>query len=230
MIAALALLAASQQQVAQPLYDGAHDFASAIEKAAKDDPKFLDTIEPFATGYWLWRAESIKTYDGSFFANAMLECGTEISHWDEDLGKEIRKFALAAIVEDPNRLVPVILQSDIRMAYVDRLAAYSKDKDKEALFSAGSRLAGLTPYFAMAEFIELSDLKSGVQGPLNECTLFVDEQPKAPEELKALIGAIGKLGGQAPFGVHTMKQIGMLTAQALASQVPIGYRWKIPPG
>lgn len=219
------------RQDPQPIYDGAREFANAIEAAAKEDPKFLDTIEPFATGYWIWRAETIKTFDGLFFAKEMLLCGNMITHWDAALGRKLREFALGALLDNPNRQVPAVLQADIRLAYVDRLSWNRGATDESAaLFSAGARLADLTPHLAMAEFVELSEIRQSALESVTQCGKYADERPNGPATLKALLSAIGKMAEVLPFGVPTLRQVGMLEAQALASQVPEKFRWKIPPG
>jgi hypothetical protein len=222
-------LVASEQDPA-PIYDGARDFATAIEAAVKGDPKLVESLRPFATGYWIWRAEQLKGFKGSYFVQELLACGKMIEIWDERLGKDLRLHALSAVVEDTDKEMPALLQSDIRLTYVTLLAEHTKNKDaKAAMFDAGARLAELTQHLLFAEFVALAELREGSAQAIKACGSFGTERPEAPEALKAALSEIGAKGAVRPFSVLTMRDIGLLHAKALALQLPEKYRWKIPP-
>jgi hypothetical protein len=234
MIATLVLAAVLQDPPAKqplPLYDGARDFATAIEQAAAADPKFLTTIEPFASAYWLWRAEQIKTFGGNWVKQELILCGKMIELWEPELGQALRQFALQATLEEPDRKLPTLLDSDLRLAYVNRMGTFYKDRESEqaALFDAGTRLAELTAHLVFAEFVDAADLKTNATPALRSCGKFGTDKPKAPADIRARVTSIGNLTGTIPFTSETMKEVGIRAARALASQVPEKYRWKIPP-
>src|SRR5512134_116705 len=121
MIDTLALAVALQDPPAkapQPLYDGAREFATAIEQAIAADPTFAKTIEPFASAYWLWRAEQIKTFGGNWIKQELILCGKMIEVWEPSVGQQLRQFALQATLEDADRKMPALLESDLRLAYI----------------------------------------------------------------------------------------------------------------
>jgi hypothetical protein len=217
--------------VPQPLYDGARDFATAIELAAAADPKFLETIEPFASAYWLWRAEQLKTFDGAWIKQELILCGKMIELWEPTLGQSLKQFALQATLEDADRDIPAILDSDLRLAYVNRLGRFTKDKasPEAALFDAGVRLAELSSHLVFAEFVDAADLKANVAPALRSCSKYGDEKPKAPADLRARVVSTGNMIGTIPFTSETMKEVGNRVARALATQIPEKLRWKIPP-
>jgi hypothetical protein len=234
MIAALAFTLAIQDPPAklpQPLYDGARDFAQAIERAIEADPKFLEAIEPFASAYWLWRAEQLKSFDGAWIKQELILCGKMIEKWDPAVGQALRQFALQSTLEDPDRDVPPILDSDLRLAYVNRLGRFTRDKSsvESAMFDAGIRLAELSSHLVFAEFVDAADLKSNAGPALRSCSKFGDEKPQAPADLRARVVSIGSLVGTIPFTSETMKEVGNRVARALATQIPEKLRWKIPP-
>lgn len=234
MIATVALALVLQDPPAkapEPLYDGARDFAAAIEQAVAADPAFAKTIEPFASAYWLWRAEQIRTFDGNWIKQELILCGKMIEIWEPALGQQLRQFALQATLEDPDRDLPPLLASDLRLAYVNRMGVFTKERDSEpaALFDAGARLAELTAHLVFAEFVDASDLKTNATPALRNCGKFATDKPKAPADLRARVSSIGNLTGTIPFTSETMKEAGIRVARALASQVPEKYRWKIPP-
>jgi hypothetical protein len=230
MLATAVLLLVASEQDPAPVYDGARDFATAIEAAVKEDPKLVETLRPFATGFWTWRAEQLKGFKGSYFVQELLACGRMIEIWDERLGKDLRLYALSAIVEDTDKEMPALLQSDIRLTYVTLMAEHTKNKDaKAAMFDAGARLAELTQHMLFAEFVPLKDLREGSAAALKACGTFATERPEAPEAMKAMLGEIGAKGTGSLFSVLTMRDIGLLHAKALAAQLPEKHRWQIPP-
>ena len=229
--ALLFVLAQDPPKAPQPLYDGAQDFAKAIEAAAKDDPAYIETVRPFATGYWLWRVEQIKDFDGDWIKQELILCGKMIEYWEPELGKAIRQFALLAVLEDPNRDFPPLLSSDLRLTYVNRMGEYGKDKQsvQSALFDAGVRLAELTSHLVFAEFVDVNSLKTNAGPAIRACGKYPDDKPKAPADIRARVASIGTMAGTIPFTVDTMKEVGYRVARALATQVPENHRWKVPP-
>lgn len=235
MISTLALAALLAQdppaKVPMPLYDGARDFAAAIEAAAAEDPKFLEAVEPFATGYWLWRTEILRQFNGDWILQELILCGKMVEKWEPKLGEEIRRFALQAVLENPEQKMGTVMQSDLRLAYVNRLGQYNADKTSvdAALYDAGTRLADLTAHLVFAEFVDAAELKTNATPALRSCGKFGDDKPKAPADLRARVSSIGNLTGTIPFTSETMREAGFRVARALATQVPEKFRWKIPP-
>jgi hypothetical protein len=175
MIATIVLVAALAQdppaKVPEPLYDGARDFAAALEQAAEADPAFLKSVEPFATGYWLWRAEILRQFNGDWILQELILCGKMIEKWEPELGANIRKFALQAVLENPEEKMGTVLQSDLRLAYVNRLGLHTADKASvdAALFDAGTRLAELTAHLVFAEFVDAAELKENATPAIRSC-------------------------------------------------------------
>ena len=228
---ALLLMAAQQTPPSPtPCYDGSADFATALQRASIADPKFLDTVRPFGLAYWIGRLQVVKEFRGSYFVHETLVCGTMIELWDGDLGSKVREFALTAIVQNLDTEMPSVLQSDIQLAYVDLIKQYTKKDDRgSAHFDAGARLSALTPHLMFAEFIDLAKLKDAALPDLKACGQFATDHPNAPEALKSKLAEIGAKADFKPFSVLTVRDVGLLHAQALALTVPEKYRWKIPP-
>jgi hypothetical protein len=213
-----------------PLYDGAKDFAEAIEKAAKSDPKFLTTLEPFGTGYWYKRANELSAYTGKYVLQELIVCGSMIRQWNPKIGNDLREFALQALIEFPDRDVPELLKSDLRLEYVALLGEHARTRDEgTVLFDAGSRLGALSTQLMFAEFVSLEELKANAIEPMKQAAKFNEDRPSAPDALKRRFANLATLSRAEPFTVDTMKQVGLLCAEALSMQVPAQYRWKIPP-
>lgn len=233
MVGLLLAALVTQQQTPpakSPLYDGAKDFADAIERAAKADPAFLVKVEPFATGYWYKRAVELSEYSGNYVLQELIICGNMIRHWNPKIGNELREFALRALIEFPNRDVPELLKSDLRLEYVALLGEHVRMKDDgTVLFDAGSRLGMMSTQLMFAEFVTLEELKANSALPLKQIAQFPLDRPTAADSLKRRFETIGVLSKSEKFTVDTMRQIGFTVAEALTTQVPLNFKWKVPP-
>lgn len=213
-----------------PLYDGAKDFSEAIERAAKADPKYLTTLEPFGTGYWYKRAIELSAYTGRYVLQELIICGNMIRNWNPKIGNDLREFALRAIIEFPDRDVPELLKSDLRLEYVALLGEHVAAKNEgTVMFDAGSRVGMLSTQLMFAQFVTLEELKANAVEPLKQIASFNEQRPTAPDSIKRRFSSIETLSKAEPFTVDTLSQVGILCAEILTLQVPFNYRWKVPP-